>query len=354
MNKILTVIVPSYNMEALLADDLKSLTIRKNANLLEVLVVNDGSKDKTLDIAKSFADRFPEIFTVIDKPNGNYGSCINAGLKVATGKYIRVMDADDHVDTNAFEAFIDCLKEIDADMVVSNYQKVYACGKREEFTFDFPVGKVSAIPDIYNEDSFSTLLLPALTYRTSILRTMNYRQTEGISYTDMEWCFAPVTQMKTLYYFNQSVYMYVIGRTGQTMDPNIYLKSMPQLFRCLHEIMNSIDYTTLTPWAYRFANEQLAKHAEHVYRFYLVEHPKEERSLLRTFDKELESANPEVYKLCGKIEYRKKIAFHFIEEWRSGRREFIPSSVRTKENVYNFLGTIHYYILKLFNPDLKR
>ena len=76
--KILTVIVPSYNMEALLRKDLQSLLISKNPQRLEVIVINDGSKDQTLVIAQEFQSRFPETFEVIDKPNGNYGSCINA------------------------------------------------------------------------------------------------------------------------------------------------------------------------------------------------------------------------------------------------------------------------------------
>ena len=94
-DKLLTVIVPAYNMEHMLEKDLESLIISDNYfDKLEVIVINDGSKDKTLDIAKRFEVNYPSVFKTIDKENGNYGSCINAGLKSANGTFIKIMDAD--------------------------------------------------------------------------------------------------------------------------------------------------------------------------------------------------------------------------------------------------------------------
>lgn len=210
------------------------------------------------------------------------------------------------------------------------------------------------ISDIYSEEPFSTLLLPALTYRTSILKNMGYRQTEGISYTDMEWCYAPITQMSTLYYFNRPVYKYLMGREGQTMDPDIYRKRLPQLFQCMHSLLLALSDLSLAPWAKRFADEQLAKHSLSIYRYHLIEHQGEPRDLLTTYDAALKENNPEVYKICGTTEYRKKIPYKFINEWRSGRHVRIPASVRAKKALYDALGAVHYYILKAFNPHLKR
>lgn len=354
MKKILSIIVPSYNMEALLEKDLQSLVIANRPERLDVIVVNDGSKDNTLAIARDFEQRYPETFSVIDKKNGNYGSCINAGLKAATGKYVKILDADDSVDTEAFEVLVDCLENIDADVVVNDYQKVYIGGKHEDFEYAFPAGKTVNIADIFSEESFSTLLLPALTYRTSVLRDMGYYQTEGISYTDMEWCFAPMTQMSTLYYFKRPVYMYLMGREGQTMSPEVFRKRIPQLFRCMHSLLGALDGLNVAPWAKRFAAEQLTKFSLNMYRYHLVEHQKESRELLSGYDAALREKNPEVYASCGDDDYRKKIPYKYVDEWRSGRHQYIPFSVRAKENLYDFLGTIHYYILKAFNSDLKR
>lgn len=354
MEKILSIIVPSYNMEGYLAKGLKSVLDISDPSVLDIIVVNDGSKDRTSEIAHSFERRYEGIVTVVDKENGNYGSCINAALKKARGKYVRVLDADDYMETAAFEAFVNILRTINADVVVNDYQKVYANGKKKDFTYSFPARQTIVIADMYDEAAFSTLLLPALTYRLEILIKMGYHQTEGISYTDMEWCYSPMTQMSTLFYFNRPIYMYVMGREGQTMDPAIYRKRMPQLFQCLHSLMNSLDALRLLPWAKHFANEQLYKHSMVMYRFYLVDNPKESRSLLADFDIELKEKNKEVYEQCGKCEYRKKIPYYFVNEWRSRQHNYIPKAVRFKEIVYDVLGTIHYYALKLFNPDLKR
>lgn len=350
----MSIIVPSYNMEDYLTKGLESILGISDPSVLDVIVVNDGSKDNTLKIAHSFELQYSGILTVIDKENGNYGSCINAALKKARGKYVRVLDADDYVDTVAFEAFVDILGAIDADVIINDYQKVYISGKKKDFTYSFPAGKTMVIADMYDEVSFSTLLLPALTYRLEILIKMGYHQTEGISYTDIEWCYSPMTQMSTLFYFNRPIYMYVMGREGQTMDPVVYRKRISQLFQCLHSLMNSLDTLALPPWAKRFTNEQLYKHSIMIYRFYLVDNPKESRGLLADFDAALKENNKEVYELCGRCEYRKKIPYHFVDEWRSGRHNYIPKVIRFKETVYDVLGSIHYYMLKIFNPDLKR
>lgn len=354
MNKVLSIIVPSYNMEDYLAKGLGSVLGIPDPSVLDVIVVNDGSKDRTLEIARGFESRYPDVVTVIDKENGNYGSCINAALKEARGKYVKVLDADDYVDSAAFEALVKILETTDADVIVNDYQKVYTGGKKKDFTYSFPAGQTMIIANVYDEASFSTLLLPALTYRLDILKRMGYRQTEGISYTDMEWCYSPMTQMTTMFYLNRSVYRYVMGREGQTMAPAVYRKRMPQLFQCLHSLMNSLDELVLLPWARRFANEQLYKHSLVMYRFYLIDNPHESRSLLADFDAALREKNREVYELCGKCEYRKKIPYYFVDEWRNGRHDYIPKMIRFKEFVYDVLGTIHYYLLKTFNPELKR
>ena len=93
MSKLLSIIIPTYNMEALLPRCLDSLLVDGALEQLEAIVVNDGSRDGSLAIANSYKERFPDTVTVIDKPNGNYGSTINAALPVAKGKYVKVLDA---------------------------------------------------------------------------------------------------------------------------------------------------------------------------------------------------------------------------------------------------------------------
>lgn len=90
MEKLITIVIPTYNMEKYLDKCLTSLIVPDEyMELLEVLVVNDGSKDNSSAIAHRYEDKYPQTFRVIDKENGNYGSYVNRGLKEAAGKYIK-------------------------------------------------------------------------------------------------------------------------------------------------------------------------------------------------------------------------------------------------------------------------
>ena len=83
--KTLSVIIPSYNMEEYLPYCLDSILIESVLSRLEVVVVNDGSNDSTSRIAHEYEMKYPDTVVVIDKSNGNYGSCINAGLNISSG-----------------------------------------------------------------------------------------------------------------------------------------------------------------------------------------------------------------------------------------------------------------------------
>ena len=111
MEKLLTLIVPTYNMEQYLERCLTSLIIDSDQmDLMQVLVINDGSKDRSSEIAHSFEDKYPHTYTVIDKENGNYGSCFNCGIELALGKFIRLLDADDWFNAEGLSEFINHLK----------------------------------------------------------------------------------------------------------------------------------------------------------------------------------------------------------------------------------------------------
>ena len=121
MGKILTIVIPTYNMEKYLDKCLSSLIMPRNMDDLEVLIVNDGSKDSSLQIARRYEALYPQTFIVIDKDNGNYGSCINCGLKNASGKYFKVLDADDSYNTENLCNYLDFLRYLDIDLIMSDF-----------------------------------------------------------------------------------------------------------------------------------------------------------------------------------------------------------------------------------------
>lgn len=238
MNKILSIIIPTYNMEEYLKRCLESLVlpVQSLMNSLEVLVIIDGATDNSSSIAHQYQDKYPETFRVFDKENGNYGSCINRGLKEATGKYIRILDADDSFNKENFARFLQILSSIDADLILSDYNLVDNKGNiLERRSFDLETMITTDIVKVLKP--VSELEMHAITYRRQILLDINYYQTEGISYTDTEWAFIPLMAVNTVCYVNLQIYNYLVGRPGQTMDISVLRKSMPQMMTVYKRLM---------------------------------------------------------------------------------------------------------------------
>ena len=106
--KYLSFVVPSYNASKYLDKVIPSLLV--GGDDVEIIVVNDGSKDNTLEIAKRYEELYPNIVKAIDKENGGHGSTINKALEIATGLYFKCVDADDWLEENALKTLLAKIK----------------------------------------------------------------------------------------------------------------------------------------------------------------------------------------------------------------------------------------------------
>ena len=233
--KRLSIIVPAYNMEAYLAHCVESVLRTPSLAAVEIVVVNDGSKDKTLRIAKQYADRYVDTVRVIDKPNGNYGSTINAALPIVRGEYVKILDADDSFDGARVAEFLAFLQKMQGvDMVVTPFVEV---GARREHRVEYNIysrkiyeyGKVYDADKIFEDGAIRFFMMHGVCYRTELLRKMQYRQSEGISYTDQEWVFYPLFRVETIAFADIPIYRYNVAREGQTMDKRVQMRSLAQL-----------------------------------------------------------------------------------------------------------------------------
>ena len=126
--KVLSVVIPAYNAEKYIRTALDSFCIDEFMDDFEVIVVNDGSTDKTGAVAQEYCVSFPGTFRLISKTNGGHGSGINCGIKLARGRFFKVVDADDWVDKKAFANLIRYLREAEADVNHrSQWQKASSC-----------------------------------------------------------------------------------------------------------------------------------------------------------------------------------------------------------------------------------
>ena len=232
--KLLSIIVPAFNMEAYLAQCVESILRTPSLAAVEVIIVNDGSKDRTLRIAQQYAERYADTVRVIDKPNGNYGSTINAALPLARGKYVKILDADDRFEGARVADMLAFLRKTDADMIVTPFIEV---GGRKERRVDYNIyakkpyeyGKVYSADKIFSDGVIRYFMMHGVCYRTEMLHKMAYRQSEGVSYTDQEWVFYPLFRVATIAFADIPLYRYNTSREGQTMDSKVQMRSLAQL-----------------------------------------------------------------------------------------------------------------------------
>ena len=123
--KVLSIVVPSYNAEQYLPETIPTMLSISNLDKLEIIIVNDGSKDNTLAMAQNLQLKYPDTIVIVDKENGGHGSTINSGIQVATGKYFKVVDADDWVESDNLSKLIEYLDSVDDDEVISPFIRVY-------------------------------------------------------------------------------------------------------------------------------------------------------------------------------------------------------------------------------------
>lgn len=325
MNKYLTIVIPAYNMQDYLERCLDSLIVpQPMLDKLEVLIINDGSKDNSSKIAHDYENRFPNVFRVIDKDNGNYGSCINYGLKEAKGKYIKILDADDWFDTNGLMELISNLSSLkeDVDLILTDYKLVDETGK------ELSIGQQKNIAsgEIFDFNSKQVIYYPMymITYRVDLLRNIGYRQTEGIFYTDAEWANCPLYNVKRCVYYPCLVYTYLKGRVGQSTDFSVIVNRIWQLktvLKSLVEYRKHIDVSRY-PMADDHNTHAIYILAINIFNILLVKTTPSADDLnsLDELDLYLKNNCPEIWNESGRAIVKKWLPIKYVAYWRKKRK----------------------------------
>ncbi len=226
MDKILTVVVPTYNEEKYLETNLNSFCIPEILPELEVLIINDGSTDASLQIAKNYQEQYPDTYRVITKENGGHGSCINTGIKEATGRYFKVVDADDWVVGDEFCELMNFLESSTSDFVSTGFLWAYDRGEAdvEDFEtkaeFNEPFKNVQYTAEYRFDDIADRIYIKMhnLTVKTEILKHLPLPIDEHCYYVDYEYISYPVPKVQTVTFLRNMVYRYRIGSEGQSVD----------------------------------------------------------------------------------------------------------------------------------------
>lgn len=240
--KLLTVIVPVYKVEAYIVKCLESLIVPEPwMSRLEVIIVNDGTPDQSAEMSRQFTVRYPNTFRQIDKENGGHGSAWNRGLSEASGKYVRFLDSDDWYSTPDFMKLLMALDTLDVDMVISNYNRYYV----QKDTFEpMLITKVKA-GVIYDAATFPWTEQPwevanfwRCTWRTGMLQKEQPLFVEKVFYDDTKTQVAAVMLADTVCYLDLNIYNYLLGRPGQTMSPENQRKNYLHKFTTQKDIFD--------------------------------------------------------------------------------------------------------------------
>lgn len=234
---LLSVIVPSYNSEAYL--DRALATLVDYDGEVEVLIVDDGSKDGTGRLADEWAARHPGVVRAIHQENKGHGGAVNAGLRAATGTHVRVCDSDDWLDRPALKRLLDLLRDERAagrelDLVVTNY--VYEKqGKTHKTVVRYrnvlPQGRTIGWDEVRPCRYSQYMMMHSLTMRTDLVRASGLVLPEHTFYVDYLYSHTPLPLVRTIRYLDVDLYRYFIGRDDQSVNEKVMISRLDQLMR---------------------------------------------------------------------------------------------------------------------------
>lgn len=232
--KLLTITVPCYNSQEYMRKCIDSLLA--GGELVEILIVDDGSTDATGRIADEYASAYPSIVSAIHQENGGHGAAVNTGIHHATGEFFKVVDSDDWVNEEAFQYILDALMKIvnaseKLDMMISNFVYEKQGMKRKKvmrYRKYLPQNRIFTWNDISNMPVGKYILMHSVIYRTELLLECGLELPQHTFYVDNLFVYQPLLAVKTMYYIDVNLYHYFIGRSDQSVQEENMIRRIDQ------------------------------------------------------------------------------------------------------------------------------
>lgn len=250
--KYLTLAIPCYNSESYMERCLDSLI--PCGEDIEILIINDGSTDRTGAIADRYEQEFPGIVKAIHQENKGHGGAVNTGLEYATGIYYKVVDSDDWLESASLKKVLEMIKSWhkdgkSIDMLVCNYIYDHLLeGKRQQVHYR-NVFIQNTICSWENSKRFAPsqyLIMHALIFRTALLRESGVKLPHHTFYVDNLFVYQPMPLVKTIWYLDVDLYHYFIGRDDQSVNEQTLCRRIDQQIAVTKIVIDTIDLNTLT------------------------------------------------------------------------------------------------------------
>lgn len=318
MNKLLTIVIPCYNTEQYLAECLDSVLLSEYNDVLEVLAINDGSRDGTLTVAREYEAKYPEILRVIDKPNGGWGTVINMAIREAQGRYFKILDSDDWFDKEAFAELLAKLKECGTDIFISNFTEHYTdktiVGKPYHESL---CGHILKLDKFIDENSnFSFFPMTNITIKVDVLRKGNVVLPDRY-YGDVCFFVYVHALSDSVYITNLNVYQYRKFVEGQSTSTEGYKKNYKDYLNMTKSLVVFYHSISLGKHIKGFLKSFILRHIKFSYRLVMSKefcgNLGESKDILLDFNSFLKKNSVELYRASNWVT-NKKVPFILI--WR--------------------------------------
>lgn len=249
--KLLTVAIPCYNSQEYMKHAIESVLV--GGEDIEILIVDDGSKDDTARIADEFEAAYPGIVHAIHQENGGHGEAVNAGLRNAKGLYYKVLDSDDWLDRDSLLRVMNKLRQMVkegkmVDMFLANY--VYekpSEHKHKVIRYEgvFPENQIFGWSDIKRFKISQNILMHSVIYRTQMLHDCGLELPKHTFYVDNIFVYVPLPNVKTMYYMDVNLYRYYIGREDQSVNEDVMISRIDQQIKVNKIMIDAYDLTKI-------------------------------------------------------------------------------------------------------------
>lgn len=221
---------------------------------VEIIIVNDGSKDDTLKIAREYEGKYPDIVRIVDKENGGHGDAVTAGLTHASGSYFKVVDSDDWVDEESLHKILALLRRFqdegeEIDMLVSNYvyEKVGVEHKKcIHYRNVLPQDEIFHWQDIGHFRIDQYILMHSVIYRTDLLKLIQLRLPKHTFYVDNIYVYYPLPHVRKMYYLDVDFYRYYIGREDQSVNEKVMISRVDQQIYVTKTMIDMYDLNKIS------------------------------------------------------------------------------------------------------------
>lgn len=235
MNKCkLSIIVPVYGVEKYIDKCLNSL-VKQSLKEIEIIVVNDGTKDNSQKIIDKYVKKYPDKIKSYIKENGGQGSARNYGLKKTTGEYIGYVDSDDFVEKDMYKKLYNKAKENNYDIVV--------CGNYN-VSEDYQNKNIDTFINNYNTDLenifFGKMAVWNKIYKRDILIKNKLEFKEKVWYEDLAFTLKAIMNSNTFAFIDEPLYDYLI-REGSTMNNSNVQRNL-EILDAFNDILSYIQH----------------------------------------------------------------------------------------------------------------